>query len=837
MKRLCVTFLVILLMLGIFSCGLRIPEKIPEKVSVNYTKNLEFPITTFDFKMSQLLDNLISGVGNSQFKILKESPMRLQYATDVSYSPGTILKDVKEQIKSNLLSFSESFSFKLDTGGFLTNLQGTVSLPQMPSQDQESIIDISEVSINNLILANNIPILMGPNDSLSLGDLLASLPFDEANFKECTIELSFSGIGGSNLGIIIDGTERPFNTKISLFIKKTSSFILKNKSSTTVSGNLTLKFTNLKLNYFKNLKVSDVTSDGKITINIPSQNVSIASGNWLLKLGGKIKEEIIIPGFSGSITQTINLKSGSVNLGSQSSNSLLVEVPVNEVYFKVGEGIQVSGNVQLSGIVSADLRSEKPKVKVTPNITVKAVKNFEFTVDVPKPDVVQSISFTSDSGYMVVNFTGLALKEATTTFGETIKDSNVKVSFKGVSLPKQIKVVLEADVTSSNISYQASLPSGQTIKIASAVVDSSLIADKKVDIQYPIPDFVKTIVNSLDANIAVKIRYNIRGINGLKMNISSNFFEVGTGEVTFNDTSGSEKTHILSANKNINFSTFNKFELKIEPSLSNNITLSNVDLNEGAYIIFTPEIDTFNISNVSIKEQQYQFDNLTTLNLDQLFANNLEFLKEFDYEISTKVRFDITNSTIPATVVLNVSGTNVVINKGEEKDIGDLIENLIKQGGILQISAKIKTKEGVLNENSEIKLSLNLDMPFSLTAKGKDIIVNSGPVNQDLSILKQISNIVQKAELKFKTWNNTTGLSVRLKLKEGTTEILNTDISSAHPVITLTKEQMQRLGSGGISYEIIVPKDQKVSLNYTGKLAMAPYIAVELSVATEVKLK
>ncbi|MEN3041977.1 MAG: hypothetical protein ABDH59_01520, partial [Fervidobacterium sp.] len=627
------------------------------------------------------------------------------------------------------------------------------------------------------------------------------------------------------------------NTSISLFIKKNSSLILKNKSSNVVSGSLSLRFTDLKLNYFKNLDVSKVKADGKITIDIPSQNISISSGDWFLRLGGSINEQLVIPGFSGNITQTINLKSGIINLGSKSSNTLSLEIPINEVYFKVGNGIQVSGNVQLSGIVSADFRSEKPKVKVTPNINIKAVKNFEFIVDVPKPDVVQSISFANDSGYMVVNFDGLSIKEATTTFGETIKDSNVKVSFKGVSLPKQIKVVLEADVTSSNISYQASLPSGQTIKIASAVVDSSLVADKKVDIQYPIPDFVKTIVNSLDANIAVKIRYNIKGINGLKMNISSNFFEVGTGEVTFNDTSGSEKTHILSANKNINFSTFDKFELKIEPSLNSNVTLSNVDLIEGAYIIFTPEIDTFNISNVSIKEQQYQFDNLATINLDQLFANNLEFLKEFDYEISTKVKFDITNSTIPATIVLNASGTDVVIKKGEEKDIGDLIENLIKQGGILKIDAKIKTGEGVLNENSEIKLSLNLDMPFSLTAKGKDIIVSSGPIDQDLSILKQISNVVKKAELKFKTWNNTTGLSVRLKLKEGTTEILNTEISSVHPEITLTKEQVQRLGSGGISYEIIVPKDQKVSLNYTGKLAMAPYIAVELSVATEVKLK
>lgn len=837
MKRLSVVFLVVLLILGLFSCGLRVPQKAPEKVSVKYTKYLEFPITTFNFKASDLLENILKGIEGGPFKVLKENPIKLEYATEVSYSPGTILKDVKDQIESNLLNLGENFNLKLDTEGFLAQLSGTLPLPQMPTQAQESVIDISDVEINDLNLVNNVPIVIGPNGSLLLSDLLSGLPFDEANFKEAKIELTFTGTGGWNFGVIIDGVERPLNTTITLFIKKSSSLVLKNKTSNTVSGNITLKLTNLKLNYFKNLKVSDVTSDGKIAITIPSQNIPITSGNWYLKLGGKIKNTLDIPGFSGTIKQTLNLKSGTINLGSGSANDLLLEVPISEVYFKVGDGIQVSGSVELSGTVSVDFRYRKPKVTIEPDVTLKAVKNFEFTVTVPKPDIVQSISFTNDSGYMVVNFDGLTLKEATTTFGETIKDSKVKVSFKGVSLPKDIVVVLEGDITSETISYEANIPEGQTIKIANAVVDSSVVADKKVEIEYPIPEFIKTIVNSLDANIEVKIKYKIKGINGLKMNISSNFFTNGTGEVTFNDTGGAEQSHTISANKSIDFNTFNKFELKIEPSLTNNITLSDVDLKNGAYLVFTPEISTFEVSNVSLKGQNYEFDELASIDLDQIFTGDAEFLKDFDYDISAVVKVDITNSTIPATVVLNASGTQITIKKGEEKDLGDIIENFIKQGGVMKIGAKIQTGDGILNENSEIIFGMNFNIPFSLTAKDKDVKVASGPVEQDLSTLKQVADIVKKADLKFKIWNNTTGLNVRVKLKKGSTEILSTDISTIDPVISLTKEQLQQLGEGGVSYEILVPKDQNLALNYNGLLQMAPYIAVELKVATEVKLK
>ena len=155
----------------------------------------------------------------------------------------------------------------------------------------------------------------------------------------------------------------------------------------------------------------------------------------------------------------------------------------------------------------------------------------------------------------------------------------------------------------------------------------------------------------------------------------------------------------------------------------------------------------------------------------------------------------------------------------------------------MKIGAKIRTGDGILNENSEIIFGLNFNIPFSLTAKDSDVLVTSGPVEEDLSSLKQVADIVKKAELKFKIWNNTTGLNIRVKLKKGSSEILSTDISTSNPVISLTQAQLKTLSDGGVNYEIWVPKDQNLSLNYSGLLQLAPYIAVELNVATEVKLK
>nr|HQI09923.1 hypothetical protein [Fervidobacterium sp.] len=89
MKRTFYIFFIVVVALSFVSCGLKVPSKVPEKVSVKYTKYLEFPITTFDFKMNTFIDDLLSESNLAPLNIVKGDPVELTYATEVVYSPET----------------------------------------------------------------------------------------------------------------------------------------------------------------------------------------------------------------------------------------------------------------------------------------------------------------------------------------------------------------------------------------------------------------------------------------------------------------------------------------------------------------------------------------------------------------------------------------------------------------------------------------------------------------------------------------------------------------------------------------------------------------------------
>ncbi|HOQ39127.1 MAG TPA: hypothetical protein PK574_01860 [Fervidobacterium sp.] len=841
MKRTFYIFFIVVVALSFVSCGLRVPSKAPEKVSVKYTKYLEFPITTFDFKMNSFIDSLLDQSTLSPLNIVKSDPVRLTYATEVVYSPETVLAGVEQQLRDQLAQFGQGFSFSLDTSQFLSQLSGQIELPSLNSQSQDTEVDITTVDIPDMTLVDNQSIVIPANGSIEVGNILSGvLPFDEGNFKEAKIELTFSGTGGS-LSIFIDGSQKQIGQKIALFIKKNSTVTIKNNSSSIANGTVTLKLTNLKLNYFKNLDLSKVNSNGVLEYTIPDVNVPLVSdsSNWYAKLAGNIKQQIVINGFSGNLSQNITIKSGSVTLGSGSSTTNTLQVPLNETYFKVGDGIQVSGKLTLSGKISADFRTTKPKVTVTPQVTLKAIKDYEIKFSVPRPSNVTELSFKSSSGYMEVNFTGLETIQATTTFGSnTESGSLVKVKFAGVSLPSDVKIMLEATVTGSTISYQAVLPDGQDIIIETAKVSGDALKGNAISINYQIPSDVKDLVDSLDATAVINIKYNIKGINGLKLDIASNFFDEGIGQVPFGDTAGVNQTHsIMANNKSINFSTFNAFTFEATPSVSGDITLSDVNLKNGAYAKFQPELATFEIDNVSLKGQSYDLGSLTSIDFSQVFSGDSAFLKDFDYNISAPISLDIENAIIPATVTITITDQKYTVTHGNPVDIGERIEELLKQSGSMDVSAKIETGTGILSKNSVIKFALNLDVPFNVEATPSDVVLTQGDLPGDLSVLNDLANIIDKASLKFNSWKNTTGLAAEIVLeKSNGDKMLSGDIATANPSIVLTSEQIRSIAAGGVKYKILVPKGQSVSLNYNGAINAVPYIAVELKVATEVKL-
>jgi len=706
----------------------------------------------------------------------------------------------------------------------------------LESQDTE--IDVDEVEIPDLVLVENQSVIIPASGSIEVGGILSSvLPFEEGNFKEATIELTFNGSGGP-LSIYIDGSQKSIGSSITLFVKKTSTVTIKNTGSDAV-GTLTLKLTGLKLNYFKNLDLSTVTDEGKLEYTIPDVNVSLINdANWYAKLGGSVKQQIAINGFSGSLNQQITLKSGSVTLGSSDTSSNTLEVPLNEVYFNVSDGIQVSGKLTLSGTISADFRTAKPKVTVTPQVTLKAIKDYEITFNVPLPTNVSELSFTEGSGHMIVNFTGIETIQAITTFGSNTSTGNVvEIPFAGVSLPSVVDINLEANVTDSTISYQAVLPDDQDIIIETAKVSKDLLQGNAISINYPIPSDVKNLVDSFDATAVINVYYNIKGIEGpINLAVSSNIFDPAT--LSFSKTDGATETEYIKAeNKHISLGSMDAFTFEATPSVSGDITLSNVNLREGAYVRFQPNLATFEIDNVSLKGQQYDLGSLASIDFSQVFSDDSAFLKEFDYNISAPISLNIENADIPATVTLTVTDQVYTITPDHLVDIGGKIEELLKQGQSMDVSAKVETGAGILRKNSEIKFNLSLDVPFNVTASDSDVVLTQGDLPEDLSVLNDLASIIDKASLKFKSWNNTTGLAARIVLeKSNGDEILSGDIATDNPSVVLTPDQMRSIAAGDVKYKILVPEGQSVSLNYNGAINAVPYIAVELKVATEVRV-
>jgi len=166
----------------------------------------------------------------------------------------------------------------------------------------------------------------------------------------------------------------------------------------------------------------------------------------------------------------------------------------------------------------------------------------------------------------------------------------LKYPFANVSLPSYVDIILEANVTDSAISYQAVLPDDQDITIGTAKVSEDLLQGNAISMNYPIPEDVKNLVNSLDATAVINVDYSIKGITSpISLAVSSNIFDPAI--LSFSNTGGATNTEYIKAeNKHILLSSMDAFTFEATPSVSGDITLSNVNLREGAYVRFQFQI-------------------------------------------------------------------------------------------------------------------------------------------------------------------------------------------------------------------------------------------------------
>jgi hypothetical protein len=484
--------------------------------------------------------------------------------------------------------------------------------------------------------------------------------------------------------------------------------------------------------------------------------------------------------------------------------------------------------VELSGTVSADLRVA-PSITITPNVSVTKIENYPLSVTVPLPSNVQSVSFTNDSGHMLLKLNGITLTAVSGTFGSNnlSLSGGIVLPFSGISLPSTINAQISGNVNSNEISYTLELPGDQTIKIANAQITGISIAP--VTINEPVPPTVKDFANSVKATIKVKLNYDVTNISGVSIDITSNIFDTGNGT---HNLSGAGTIELSSVNKVFDFSTFTGFTMTITPIVPPTVTVSNVDIREGVKLVIQPEVEQFLISEVNLKGQSFEQDFGTLINFGDIFKDDFAFVKDLDLNVDATVTFNITEATVPATITLNISGNEVKVSKGQRVNIGPIIEELINEGAPLSLSIILETGTGTLTKDSLITASLEFALPLSASTGENEILIKSGTV--DLSMLNDVKDILDKVELKFGYYSNTTGLQAKLKL--GANNEISTLIGVSSPIVTITKDKLPAISNNNVPYEILLPANSTISLNYNGKLSIAPYIAVDLKVATEVKL-
>jgi len=828
MKKLYLLFVVVVIGLILFSCGIKVPQKAPEKLRMKYTKYLEFPITTLDLKVSDLVGSLQQGMVNG-LTILKEDPVKIQYATSIVYSPGTFLKDAEDTLRSELQGFGEKFEYKIDSSYFLSSIDGQIQLPSIPSERQP--INIEPINIGDLTIANNltIPVTTGRNVIELPSSLLDSLPFKEANLKNVDVQFTISGVNASDAYLLVDGTSYQISINATknvqnLFIKKSSTVKIRFDSTNTGYAQVTLKFLNQEVDYFKDLAL---TSGYSIPV---SHVISITSGTWKMSLGGNVTVNLSIPGFTGNINQTYTAKSGGTTIGSGSSNSSTVTIGFNNNKFTVGDGIELQGTIELLGTVSADLRSPA-LINITPNLTVKEIENYPLSVSVPLPNNVQSLSFTSNSGHMLLKFNGITLTNVSGTFASNnlslSEGKEIVIPFGGISLPAQVNAQISGTVNSNEISYSLDLPEDQTITIASAQITGIDISP--VVIEQQVPPEVKNFANSVKATIKVDLDYDVTNVSGVSVNITSNIFDNGNGT---HSLTGTGTIKLISVDKLFDFSTFDKFTMTITPTVPSAITVTNVDIREGLKLLIQPKLVEFTVSEVNLKGQTFEQDLGQLINFGDIFKDDFAFIRNLDLDITANVSFDVTNATVPATVTLNLSGTSVEVPEGTVRNVGDIIENLIRSGSPLNLIVTVKTDAGTLTKDTLITASLNFTLPLHATTHESDVLVKSGTV--DLSLLRDVKDIIDKATLKFGVYNNSTGLQAILKL--GPNGEINTLLGNSAPEIEVKNENIGAISNERVPYQILIPKNSTISLNYNGVLKIAPYVAVHLKVATEVNL-
>ncbi len=834
---------VLLALILTFSCGLRIPQKAPEKISVKYEKHFEFPITTYDLKVKDLTSQFEDALP-SFVTLHNEDPITLSLATKTEYSPATLLKGIESKITQELQNLSSNFNININASQFVSQLSGNLSLPTFGSKEYSLPSGSANITIDDLKLVKNqsVPVVAGSNSFTLPSSLLDSLYFSEANFFTTEVYVNITGTSVSNISLIVDGrsislTNGSSVSVTNLLVKKSSNIQVRFNSSTSGTVEITLEFREPILNYFKNLDTTKLSAQ-KVEIAI-DQPIFTSTENWEIKLSGTILEKILAD-ISGTIAQDFTLYSGStiVGSGNGSGDSVIINIDKTK-FFKLSDGLTIRGKVTLTGTITADFRIQTPKVKITPSVTVSSIKGYPLSISIPLPPNVSELRFSQ--GTIFIKFDGLTLSSASGTFGSnqiSLSAGELSLPLYNISLPTTISAVIDADVTSPSISYSSSF--SEDAKIAKAMLMNTTV--QPIVVHQPVPDFVKDLADSATINLELDLNYNVSSITSpITIEINSNFLTEGVGTYTLTNAG---RIVLKSGNKRIAFNYtdpdyINEFYIQITPILSVPIIVENVLLRDGINLSITPDLKAFEVSQVALKGTVFSQDFGTLYDFENLFPEDFAFLNDFDFTIDAYVAFDVKNSNLSPEATLTISGNKIHLTKGEPVNIGNIIKELIKNKQKLTLAIEMNTGQGTLSNDSKILFTLDANLPLQFRTI-TDVKVKEGTV--DLSALRSIKDFVKIVRLKFSIFKNTTGLQARFNLGKDSSgkPIVSVDINTGDnkdTIVELPKETLALLANDEIPWEIIVPGDKSIMLNYNGALNVAPYLAVELDVATNISLK
>lgn len=816
------TILYILLIFGLlfafWSCGLKIPEKLPDSVSLEFTKHVEFPITTIDYSMQGLTEPFISQFEEEGFYKVSDAPLTLSYSTSVEFSPKDLFTELENNVKDTLTNFASniSFSFSVDEVFDLTLDNQTITLPSISGVS--GTFAVSSILLSDVqLISTTIPVF---NGSTSTSIPISTDQFNSIHLVQGVLNVSKAStdidLNQLELGFIVNDTEyKDGDILTDLLLENNQNITLVATYNGTGAGevDISVKLSNLEVDKGTGLEISN------FVISPTIDPISIDNQNWQLTLAGNLQISFTVNATNLELTSEVVVKSGDQIIASGSPVTFDASKIIN-----ANDDLNIEATLTLAGSnVDIDLTSPIT-YNVIPNVSIENIYNypvnFEQVIELPN-NIVET---TIGTGAVILDFTGVSIIEATgSVYDATITNTLISnatsliLDFSDISLPSTILLsTISGKIEGQEISFSGHL--SDDFEIAKAKISNELLSSANQNFSYDIPQEIKDFVNSLDATILINLTYNATDISGLTLKIQSNFFEEKDIVI---DNSG--EATISNQIQHIDFNTLNNISLTIEATGTPEIT--NIKKGQTYGIDISTSLPIFELDNFDVKSQSFEVLPPTTI-FDFSTMEGTEILSNLDFDIYMPVEFKSTNTTVNSTLTFLVSGTTIKIgNNDPEIDLGSHIYDIIKTSSPLTISASLTTSSGILSKDSVFGLSGSLTLPLEGTPTSD---IKLYETSLELSDIDPLIDIVDSATLTFANWENTTGISINLSLNT-----LDFVIGDSTPVISLSNEDLNNLIPQS-TLSIFLPKDEFIQFNNNGYIKIAPYILLDLKIATSI---